>query len=172
MNRTLAILMALAAGLLAVGIAGIRWLTRPETVDGSETMKAEFRRLVAAGDAALARNQTFGAIENFSGALALKSGSMLAQIVRRVSEAIGLDREDLSLDGGFVRVIGKGDKERLVPVGRLAVGGETPEAVCELPPITHTFSSDAQLGDLLRQRRPIFDHVYQRLRPLFREFPA
>ena len=57
-------------------------------------------------------------------------------------------------------------------LGRLAVGGDTPEAVCELPPITHTFSSDAQLGDLLRQRRPIFDHAYQRLRPLFREFPA
>ena len=39
----------------------------------------------------------------------------------RVSEAIGLDREDLSLDGGFVRVIGKGDKERLVPVGDIAL---------------------------------------------------
>ena len=40
----------------------------------------------------------------------------------RISEALGLDREDLSLDGGFVRVIGKGDKERLVPVGDLALG--------------------------------------------------
>ena len=39
----------------------------------------------------------------------------------RVSEAIGLDREDLSLDGGFVRVIGKGDKERLVPIGEVAL---------------------------------------------------
>ena len=39
----------------------------------------------------------------------------------RVSEAIGLDREDLSTDGGFVRVIGKGDKERLVPVGDVAL---------------------------------------------------
>jgi integrase/recombinase XerD len=39
----------------------------------------------------------------------------------RVSEAIGLDREDLSLDGGFVRVIGKGDKERLVPIGDEAI---------------------------------------------------
>lgn len=39
----------------------------------------------------------------------------------RVSEAIGLDREDLSVDGGFVRVIGKGDKERLVPIGEVAL---------------------------------------------------
>jgi integrase/recombinase XerD len=39
----------------------------------------------------------------------------------RVSEALGLDREDLSLDGGYVRVIGKGDRERLVPVGDIAL---------------------------------------------------
>ncbi len=39
----------------------------------------------------------------------------------RVSEALGLDREDFSSDGGFVRVIGKGDKERLVPVGDIAL---------------------------------------------------
>lgn len=39
----------------------------------------------------------------------------------RISEAIGLDRDDLSTDGGFVRVIGKGDKERLVPVGEVAL---------------------------------------------------
>ncbi|MEX1296377.1 MAG: tyrosine recombinase [Candidatus Limnocylindrales bacterium] len=37
----------------------------------------------------------------------------------RVSEAIGLHRGDLYA-GGFVRVIGKGDKERLVPVGDIA----------------------------------------------------
>ena len=39
----------------------------------------------------------------------------------RVSEALGLDRDDLSLDGGFVRVVGKGDRERLVPVGEVAL---------------------------------------------------
>jgi integrase/recombinase XerD len=39
----------------------------------------------------------------------------------RISEAIGLDSEDLSIDGAFVRVIGKGDKERLVPVGDVAL---------------------------------------------------
>ena len=39
----------------------------------------------------------------------------------RVSEALGLDVEELSLDGGFVRVIGKGDRERVVPVGDVAL---------------------------------------------------
>jgi integrase/recombinase XerD len=39
----------------------------------------------------------------------------------RISEGLGLDREDLSIDGGFVRVIGKGDRERLVPVGDVAL---------------------------------------------------
>jgi integrase/recombinase XerD len=39
----------------------------------------------------------------------------------RVSEALDLDREGLSLGGGFVRVIGKGDRERLVPVGDVAL---------------------------------------------------
>ena len=38
----------------------------------------------------------------------------------RVSELVGLDREDLDLEGGFVRVLGKGRKERIVPFGRKA----------------------------------------------------
>ena len=40
----------------------------------------------------------------------------------RISEALGLDVEDCSLDGAFVRVIGKGDRERLGPMGEIAVG--------------------------------------------------
>jgi integrase/recombinase XerD len=39
----------------------------------------------------------------------------------RISEALRLDLEDVSFDGAFVRVIGKGDKERLVPIGDVAV---------------------------------------------------
>ena len=39
----------------------------------------------------------------------------------RISEALRLDLEDVSLDGAFVRVIGKGDRERLVPVGEVAI---------------------------------------------------
>ena len=40
----------------------------------------------------------------------------------RISEAVGLDREELSLEDGLVRVVGKGDRERQVPVGEVALG--------------------------------------------------
>jgi integrase/recombinase XerD len=43
----------------------------------------------------------------------------------RISEAVGIDLDDLDLDDGTLRVLGKGSKERLVPVGRgarVAVG--------------------------------------------------
>lgn len=38
----------------------------------------------------------------------------------RVSEITGLDVDDVDLDSATVRVVGKGDKERLLPLGRLA----------------------------------------------------
>ena len=39
----------------------------------------------------------------------------------RVSEALGLDLGSMSLDSAWVRVIGKGDHERVVPIGEVAV---------------------------------------------------
>jgi integrase/recombinase XerD len=39
----------------------------------------------------------------------------------RVSEAVGLDRAGVDLDAALVRCIGKGDKERIVPLGSQAV---------------------------------------------------
>jgi integrase/recombinase XerD len=38
----------------------------------------------------------------------------------RISEAVGLDVDDIDLDGGVVRLFGKGSKERVVPVGSFA----------------------------------------------------
>lgn len=39
----------------------------------------------------------------------------------RVSEVVGMKVSCLYMDEGFVRVVGKGDKERLVPIGEMAV---------------------------------------------------
>jgi integrase/recombinase XerD len=36
----------------------------------------------------------------------------------RISEAVGLDLADLDLEAGMLRVLGKGNKERVVPLGR------------------------------------------------------
>ena len=40
----------------------------------------------------------------------------------RVSELIDLTLPDLFLDEGYIRVVGKGNKQRLVPVGEYAIG--------------------------------------------------
>jgi integrase/recombinase XerD len=39
----------------------------------------------------------------------------------RVSELVNLKISNLYIDAGFIKVLGKGDKERLVPIGRSAV---------------------------------------------------
>ncbi len=38
----------------------------------------------------------------------------------RISEVVGLSLHDLDLEGGLLRVFGKGSKERVVPLGRMA----------------------------------------------------
>lgn len=77
-----------------------RPLPHPLTVD-------EMQRLLDAPDVTTPAGQRDRAI------LELLYGSGL-----RVSELTGLDVDDLDLEGGFVRVLGKGGKEREVPVGR------------------------------------------------------
>jgi integrase/recombinase XerD len=57
-------------------------------------------------------------------ALAIRDRALLELLYAaglRISEALGLDLERVSLDGGLVRVVGKGDRERIVPVGEVAL---------------------------------------------------
>ena len=56
-------------------------------------------------------------------ALAARDAAMLEMFyggALRVSEVVGVGVEDLKLDLGYVLVRGKGDKERMVPLGRAA----------------------------------------------------
>lgn len=58
----------------------------------------------------------------------------------RVSELVSLRVSDLFLDQGFIRVIGKGDKQRLVPIGTPAI-----EAIrLYLSQTSRTFSSKTE----------------------------
>jgi len=98
---------AYGEGIITVDVAAHLDLPRPsrllpETLTVDETE----RLLEAAGDDALRDRALL---------------ELLYAAGLRISEAVGLDREDLSMDGAFVRVIGKGDKERLVPVGEIAL---------------------------------------------------
>ena len=77
-----------------------RSLPHPLTVD-------EIGRLLEAPDVATPAGQRDRAI------LELLYGSGL-----RISELTGLDVDDLDLEAGSVRVLGKGGKEREVPIGR------------------------------------------------------
>lgn len=69
----------------------------------------------------------------------------------RVSEALRLDRAQLSLAGGFVRVIGKGDRERLVPVGDMAL-----EAVGRYLVERDRSTASGAISDMERAREPLF----------------
>lgn len=60
-----------------------------------------------------------------NGALALRDRAMLELSYAcglRVSELVGLERTQVDLTGHVLMVIGKGDKERVVPFGRAASG--------------------------------------------------
>jgi tetratricopeptide (TPR) repeat protein len=70
-HRPVVLAVALAAVVAAVSVVAVE--VRQER---------EFRRLIAVGDAALAQDQPFVAIEAFSGALAFKPASMLAHLKR------------------------------------------------------------------------------------------
>ena len=61
----------------------------------------------------------------------------------RVSELIGLQLSQLNLNDGFVRVVGKGNKERLVPLGDNARVSLQQYLATARPELLHERQSDA-----------------------------
>ena len=109
---------AYGEGLIGVDVAAHLDLPRPSRLLPETLTVDETERLLEAAGGDDPATPTPNA------AHALRDRALLELLYAaglRISEAIGLDREDLSIDGAFVRVIGKGDKERLVPVGDVAL---------------------------------------------------
>ncbi|MDF7800742.1 site-specific tyrosine recombinase XerD [Pontiellaceae bacterium B1224] len=75
----------------------------------------------------------------------------------RVSELAGLQLSDLHIDDGYIRVIGKGRKERVIPVGKESTDilerylEEVRPLLCENPHLQNVFVSKRETA-LCRQR--------------------
>ena len=65
----------------------------------------------------------------------------------RITELVALDREDLALDDGLVRVFGKGAKERVVPIGRPARAALETYLARGRPELTRAGASTRGAGD-------------------------
>jgi integrase/recombinase XerD len=119
---------ALAEEIVAVDIAGHLDLPREPRILPDPLSVPDVERLLAALDPdALAAQDLAGprrAGRAVAALAALRDRALLELLYAaglRISEALGLDRDDLDLGGGSVRVTGKGDRERVVPVGDEAV---------------------------------------------------
>ena len=99
---------AFGEGLIGIDVAAHLDLPRMPRLLPETLTQAEVERLLAAP----------GATRTPARAPRAALLELLYAAGLRISEALRLDLEDLSLDGAFVRVIGKGDRERLVPWAR------------------------------------------------------
>ncbi|MCE5254000.1 MAG: tyrosine recombinase XerD [Actinomycetia bacterium] len=124
-------------------LAGGTW--KPATrARKTAAIRSFYRRAVLAGmmdtdptrslagprlESGLPRTLTVGEVERLlagpkTGPRGLRDRALLETLYGaglRASEVLALRLQDIDLDVGFVRTIGKGDKERVVPLGRKAV---------------------------------------------------
>jgi len=122
--------LELSAGTQARLLSGIKgffsYLMTEEVIKKDPTELLEAPKLKRALPTFLSIeeiNQLFAAIDH-STPEGQRNRAMLETMYScglRVSELIGLQISNLSLSVGFIRVVGKGNKERLVPIGSTAV---------------------------------------------------
>ncbi|MBI2763492.1 MAG: tyrosine recombinase [Chloroflexi bacterium] len=115
---------AYGEGVIGLDVAAQLDLPRPSRLLPETLSVAEVERLIEAAGPEHADAGGAGA-DGHSVRGSLRDRALVELLYAaglRITEALGLDLEDLSFEGGFVRVIGKGDKERLVPVGDIALG--------------------------------------------------
>ena len=148
--------------LLAAAMAGVFLYT-------GVTRDTEYRRLVAAGDDALGQDQIFLAIEAFSGAIALKSDSMLphlkrgetyhrrgdlAAALRDLTRANGLAPEatrPLERLGDVAQALGRHEEAAGHYAAYVALDDRTPRVLYKLALAHHRAGRTARTIPLVRQ---------------------
>ncbi|MEZ5015600.1 MAG: site-specific tyrosine recombinase XerD [Flavipsychrobacter sp.] len=122
--------LGLSAGTQARVLSGIksffRYLQLEEVIKTDPTQLLEAPKLKRALPAYLSLDEIDTLFENIDHSTpeGQRNRAMLEVMYScglRVSELVGLQLSCLYLDVGFIRVIGKGNKERLVPIGTTAV---------------------------------------------------
>jgi integrase/recombinase XerD len=105
-----------------------KWLLLDKRIERDPTINLESPSAWKVLPKSLAESEVAAMLERGNpenaDAIALRDTAILELLYAgglRVSELTGLREEDLSLDAGRVLVRGKGDKERIVPLGRAAV---------------------------------------------------
>lgn len=148
-NRTLTAVRGMHRYLFAEGIAS-----------EDPTADVEPAKLPRGLPKAIAEHEVASLIDAVHGSdpLDLRDRAILETLYgtgMRISECVGLSLEDLDREGALIRVTGKGDKQRLVPVGRLAevaLGAWlSPAGRPQLLP-TSTTNRDAQTAVFLNHR--------------------
>ncbi len=102
-----------------------RWAVREGSVAADPTLRLVGARRAARFPKSISEKQVEALLAAPQGdsALALRDRAMLETLYAtglRVSELTGLKMVELSLTDGLVRVVGKGAKERVVPIGEAA----------------------------------------------------
>ena len=133
-----------------------RYLRREGTLDGDPaalvgTPKREQRLPAHLGEAEMTRLLE---IPDVSQPLGRRDRAILELFYAsglRLSELVGLDLDDVNLNGRMVRVLGKGGKQRLVPFNR-----STESALRAWLKDQQGFAPPTSKGSARRQRHPLF----------------